>query len=424
MLPRTLILLPLLATTFANATTAQQAPSGLRSVFGPGLLRIDQGEADAKRLAAACNTFAVRLRERLGPDAGPVSPGSVISALHLLLACTDGTSADHVRRLLELPAELDGDRLAAALARVMPQTKGSTTRTTNTIWVDNGFTVPPAGVLQRARSVDAQIQAMDFEQDPERARRFINYQVATATNGRIPQLLQSGSVKATTQVILTNTFWFRDAWDSTFATHLTKPLPFTLGSGKAVDVATMTVCDTFGYAETEHAQVVRLPFEESSMVFEIVLPKAGVPLAKATAATTAEFGGLGARRVHLFLPKFRADTRHDLTAALRALGLPEKVTATSGLLPAGEEQITVSQVVQQTWIAIDEDGAEAAAATAIEVESGEPFGGARQPMPVTMRCDRPFAFALRDGRNGLVWMSGEIHDPRGAGGQLRKLLRR
>ena len=417
--PRDLILVPALAAALATpaATVAQQPPEpviGLPRVPLANLGTYESKKADGKLLVASCTAFAAKLRAQLGERAGPVSPGSVIAVLHLLQACTDEGSAAQVRRLLGLPDALQGARLAAALSWALPKDHQPTTKTTNTIWLDNGFQVPPADVLEQARLLGAQVQAMDFSADAERARRFINYQVAAATNGRIPELLDAGAVHDETSLVLTNTFWFQDRWAQCFPARDTAPRPFQLRSGASVEVPTMMASERFQYAETEAAQVVRLEFEGSSMVFEIVLPKGDADVSEAVdAAEAAAFQRHPQRNVELWLPKFRAGAKHDLSRALRALGLPPTLTAAPGLVPAGKETLEVTAVVQQTWIEIDEDGAEAAAATAAVVRcAGLPV---EDPSPqVTMRCDRPFAYSLRDGRTGLTWMSGTFEGPAAA----------
>jgi serpin B len=119
--------------------------------------------------------------------------------------------------------------------------------------------------------------------------------------------------------------------------------------------------------------------------------------------------------VRIELPRFAVTGSHGLKPALAALGLraafdPGRADFT-GITT--DEPLVIDDVVHQAWIQVDEEGAEAAAATAIvmKVGSKRPDGE-----PKLFRADHPFAFGLRDRKTGLLLFVGRVTDPRGKRG--------
>jgi serpin B len=167
----------------------------------------------------------------------------------------------------------------------------------------------------------------------------------------------------------------------------------------------------FPYAETATAQVLELPYAGGSLAFDVILPKAGQPLATLEEALrsnglSAWLGQLQRKQVTVSLPKFRAESRFSLQAALAALGMPTAFTAAadfSGI--AGRRDLAISQVVHKAFIDVSEEGTEAAAATGIAVSL------TAYAQPVVFRADHPFLFLLRDTHTGAILFAGRMEDP-------------
>ncbi|MBL8755982.1 MAG: serpin family protein [Planctomycetes bacterium] len=380
-----------------------------------------QAEADAKTLAAACNQFAADLHAKLAVNGPPTcSPTSIAMALTMLLPGARGTTADELRTALHLPAEFTGTRLHAAAARLLddlgirtPRQDAESTQlqVTNDLWTARELKAVPAFAAVLRESFAAGHHTVDFAGDPPAALATINRHVAKATRDRIPELLTPDLVTRDTRVVLTNTIWLKAAWLHAFAERGTRPAPFHLDDGSTAEVPTMAVADEFGYAESDAWQCVVLPFDDSSLGFELVLPKAGTTLVAAEAALLRGEPGQKAAetRVLVKLPRFKIAAAHRLRAVLQELGVRTAFGAGADFSGIAAERLMVDDVVHQTWIQVDEKGCEAAGATAVVLKRGGRAGKA-----IEFVADRPFAFTLRDRRTGLVLFVGRVVDPRQA----------
>jgi serpin B len=377
---------------------------------------------DAAKLAAACNAFATTLHAQLANGAEPTcSPASISIALLMLLPAARGNTEAELTALLELPDGLRGDRLHAAASELLSRSglvvgredrRGKRLlRISNDLWVHEDYELVPAYADVLRGSFSAAVQRIDFEQC-EAARQRINDHIAKATNDRIRDLIPAGLIVPTTRVILTNALWFKAAWKHPFWKEATKPRPFTLADGAKVDVPTMHLAKPLAYSESDDWQCVALPFEDTAIRCEIVLPREGVPLATAEAAMLSGdcLGTLRAETVRVALPRFRVAARHGLKSALQALGLRDAFSPGaadfSGMSPKND--LFLSDVVHRTWIDVDENGAEAAAATAAVLEAKS----ARPGEPKDFIANRPFGFVLRDADTGLILFVGRVSDPR------------
>lgn len=379
---------------------------------------------DAKLLAAACNRFGAALHTQLQPASNPtMSPASIALALLLLEPGARGTTHDELAKLLQLPAELRGERLHAAAHALLqasslaptgkPDADAPQLRLANDLWNQQGNPLVPDYVQVLRRSLLAGQHEVDFHGDSEGARQRINAHVAKATNDRIRELLPKDLVDATTELVLTNALWLKGAWLHAFAKGGTVDEPFHLATGETVAVPTMHVVEEFAFAETAHWQAVVLPFAGGTLQAEFLVPKDGTELVAAERVLLA--GGhlptLQEARVHVQLPRFRTASMHRLKEPLQALGLRAAFDGGKvdfrGIDPTN--RLVVADVVHQTWVQADEAGVEAAAATAIVLKRSAAPGG----LPKHFVADRPFAFLLRDVRTDLVLFAGRVADPRG-----------
>lgn len=383
-----------------------------------------QKPTDAERLVVACNQFAADLHGQLASSDRPTcSPGSISIALLMLLPGASGNTAVEIANMLHLPEDLRGERMAAAATALLEQTgvlggkPGSDEAPgslciTNDIWVQTGYELLPSYVDVVRRSFGAGSYTVDFAQS-EAARERINSYVAKVTNDRIKDLIPADLITPNTRVVLTNALWFKAPWEHPFRKENTKPAPFTLASGDKVDVPTMQVAELFAYAETDAWQCLAMPFAKGEIQCEIMLPRPGVALADAESALFAGkyVAALRGEHVQIRLPRFRVAAAHRLKDPLIALGMRDAFSDGaadfSGMDP--RKDLVVTNVVHQTWIQVDEDGAEAAAATAVILRKR---GGAPHGEPKVFTADRPFAFVLRDRNTGLILFVGRVTDPR------------
>lgn len=400
-------------------TTARHAAlaalSGLLALVSPATAQ--KTPKDELLLVDACNAFGHRLYETLAEEGNPTcSPGSISVALLMLLPGARGETANEIAKVLQLPEDLRGERLQKAASRLLAVSAGRrddgapSMRIRNDFWVQKDYPLLPAYTEMLRKRFTAGAHELDFG-DVEAARATINRHIAEATNDRIRELLEPGTITPLSRVVLTNALWFKDAWTTQFSQHATVAQPFTRQDGSQVDVQMMHHTEHFEFASNDEWSAVVMPFENSTMQFEAIVPGEGVDLAVAERAmlSGAHRGELSNERVLVRMPRFRATASHNLVDALKKMGMKlafESGADFRGIEPDGD--LVVSRVEHKVWVDVDENGAEAAAATAVVLKlRGARPGGE----PKHFDADKAFVFGLRDRKTGLLWFVGRVTDP-------------
>ncbi len=374
---------------------------------------------DARLLAASLNRFAVKLHEQLAKT-GPAtcSPASVGIALLMVLPGARGETAAELEKCLELPADLRGERLHLAVRELLRGLRDvgadpdkAQLRIVDELWAQANYELVPVYIRTLKEDFASEAHAVDFVGDPQAAREQINTAIAKATNQRIPELIPADLIDKDTRLVLTNALWLKSPWLHPFSERATAAAGFTLASGKSIEVPTMHVTEQFGYAENARWQAVRLPFANAALVCDVLLPAAGVSLdaAQQEVIAGAYLTGLSPTAVHVALPRFKVAAAQRLREALGAMGMQAAFDGMradfTGMRTTRD--LVVSEVVHQTWIEVDEKGAEAAAATAVVMK----LWGAPARDPKQFRADRPFVFVIRHEPTGLVLFAGRVDDP-------------
>ncbi len=258
----------------------------------------------------------------------------------------------------------------------------------------------------------AGLRVLDFINAPEDSRVTINDWVADQTEGRIKDLIPPGMINSMTRLVLTNAIYFNAKWLHTFEAEMTRDGTFYLLDGSEVTVPMMSQSESFKYAEGEGYQAVELPYDGNELSMVILLPESGQfeTFEEALDAATVEgiIETIDNKQVDLTMPKFEFDSSFSLKAALSALGMPiafdPDYADLSGM--TGNRDLFIMDVVHKAFVSVDEEGTEAAAATAVIV--GET---ALPPAPVTMTIDRPFIFLIRDIATGTILFVGRTLNP-------------
>jgi serpin B len=261
----------------------------------------------------------------------------------------------------------------------------------------------------------AGVELVDFGADPAGATRAINAWVSDHTSGRILNLLPPDAVDTLTSLVLANALYFDAAWTQPFDKNATGPGTFTRLDGSTVRATMMSEAVTLPYAAGSGYQIVELTYEGGLVAMDIVLPSTGTDAtfeAGLSAATFASLaGGLRPETVALSVPRFRlAGASVSVAQVLAQLGIHTAFDPGSadfsGITAAA--MLYIKNVFHQAFIAVDEDGTEAAAASAVVFEDAGIV-----PNQVSMVVDHPFFFAIRDLPTGTILFMGRIADPTG-----------
>ena len=377
----------------------------------------ENSEVAARAAAGAINAFSMDVYAALRSRTGNLflSPYSISTALAMTYAGARGTTADEMAKVLHY--DVDQAKLHAAFGQLLETTKagkGYELSVANALWGQKGFQYLKEYLALVADHYGAGLSELDFVSNAEGARKTINTWVEKKTRKKIKDLIQRGVLGPATRLVLTNAIYFKGKWSSQFKEQATRDAPFHLAGGNTADVPMMTQKAKCGYAETDDLQVLEMPYEGEELSMVVLLPKAtdGLPAFEKTltqAKLDAWLAALRPREVVVFLPKFKMTSQFELSETLGSMGMPLAFSPAadfSGM--TGKRDLMISNVIHKAFVDVNEEGTEAAAATAVVVGLTS-----AAPTPVTIfRADHPFVFLIRDRRSDSILFIGRVANPK------------
>lgn len=381
---------------------------------------------DVQTVADGSNRFAVDLYRELAKEDGNVffSPCSVHAALAMTATGARGETRDQMARVLHLPADPAEHLAAGDLGRYYARPRpDAELAVANALWGQKGFPWRAEWLVSVNRRFAAGLHEADFSADPEAERNRINRWVEEQTRERIKELLLPEDVTRKTAMVLANAIYFKAAWATEFPKRATRDATFRLAAGGSLTATMMNRRGQYRYAETDTLQLLVVPYKDEELAMVVVLPRepAGLPAVERGLTADALAGWLGQSanvEVDVTLPRFRAEQRFELPKPLKGLGMtapfePEQADFTGMADYRRDEwQVWISNVLHKAYVAVDEEGTEAAAATAV-VMSARPVSLER-PRPIKVfRADRPFLFLIRDMTRGTILFMGRVANPHG-----------
>lgn len=283
-------------------------------------------------------------------------------------------------------------------------------RVTNALFGQTGFEFLAPFLDTLAEHYGAGLRVMDFVNDAEPSRLAINGWVSDQTEQRIDELIPEGLINDMTRLILVNTIYFNASWAEPFEPGSTTDDAFTLLDGTELSTPTMHQYIETAYAADAGYQAAELSYDGGSLAMLLIVPDEGqFPAVERTlsASRVAEIrAGLSHHLVELSLPKFKFRSQVPAKAPLMTLGMVEAFSRDADLSGmTGTRDLLIQDVVHEAYVAIDETGTEAAAATAVLT------GVTSIPPPATLQIDRPFIFAIIDRPTGATLFIGRVLDP-------------
>jgi serpin B len=379
-----------------------------------------QADDAALGLSRAYNGLALELGKDLAAGDGNFfySPLSVTSALAMTYAGARGETAAEFEAALKYP--LKGDGLLAAQKRLSDAILGSTEEgseftVANSLWPDSQVRILESFLSSQDANFGPQIFQVDYQNDEPKARAAINDWVDKATKGKITDLI-ANPLPASTRLILANAVYFKGAWRAPFPPEGTKDRDFAAPKGK-VSVPFMHKEAHFNYLERPGFQALELLYRGNNTSMVVLLPKKGGggladlwgPLA--AGGLSGWLDGLSSETVDVYLPKFKITWgARSLREPLEALGLRQVFTDQADLSGiTGDRSLSVSDVVHKAFVEVNEEGTEAAAATAV-IARATAMRVDEKPIPV-FDADRPFVFLIIDKATGSILFMGKLDDP-------------
>ncbi|GLG98763.1 Serine protease inhibitor 77Ba [Gryllus bimaculatus] len=249
---------------------------------------------------------------------------------------------------------------------------------------------------------------LDFRSNPEGSRAVINRWTEQYTEGRIKELFEPGIITEETVLVLANAIYFKAGWFKPFQTEDTRLQPFYVSDRSLINVPTMFGMFQMYYGEIPalDAKAVKLEYNEDNMDMTILVPNTPSGLSRLEAGLgqlnladlTPEYA-----EVHLSIPKFKIESNHRLKGKLEQLGIVDVFTLAADLSNMADPGLYVSDIVQKTFIGVDENGTEAAVAT------GQNFFLRTSFARRYVKADRPFLFLIH--RKNVTLFMGRVVQP-------------
>ncbi len=389
--------------------------------------RTRAGEEHLPEAAAALQGLTADLYRRLAAAelANLVcSPYSVAAALAMTRNGARGETATEMDRVLSCADLSVYNAGMNALTRAIESRAGTQERAdgskatvaldvANSLWGQRDTRWEAEFLAALARFYGAGMHLVDYKSNAEAARTLINRWTADKTHDRIPDLIPTGALDALVRLVLVNAIYLKAPWEEPFESSLTRPRPFRRFDGSVVQVPTMSgALELAGYGTGPGWQAARLPYAGRDLAMTVVVPDSSdLQQFSQSLDETRLKQILSAPQpvpmLNLQLPRFKVRLTTELTEHLAALGMPTAFDSTradfSGMTT--QERLFISEVFHDAYIAVDEKGTEAAAATAVVVSvvSGS--------LGITLNVDRPFFFVIHDVETATPLFIGHVADP-------------
>jgi serpin B len=364
------------------------------------------------------NQFAFDLYGRLRASRGNLffSPTSILTALAMTYAGAAGDTAAEIAKTLHF--EIPKDELNRAMRALLASWKsnekvhGIQLNVANRLWGQVGESFLPAYLAVTRDDYGAELARLDFA-DGERARQTINQWVLDQTAGKIKDVIASADQLAAARLVITNAIYFKGNWTEPFKAKLTKEEDFRLSAEQTIKAPLMHARRHFRYAALDGLQILELPYANRSFSMIVLLPEDPDALADLESRLTVKnwwewTQELRQQEVIVYLPRFKTTAEFDLAGVLASMGLTSVFNSRADFSQMnGKRDLFILQVLHKAFVDVNEEGTEAAAATAL-------MAGTKvmQPTaPPVFRADHPFVFAIRDNRNGANLFLGRLADP-------------
>lgn len=376
-------------------------------------------EKKSPTVAEANNLFAFDLFKDMGKAEKNknifISPFSISSALVMTYEGADHRTAAQMRKVLYLP--LDPERLRAGYLdlekNINRPNKGYELSTANSLWPQKGYPFLKEYLSTIEKTYGGKAEKVDYGTQTSRAvaAKRINGWTSDRTKGKIPEIIAPDDINELTRLVLVNAVYFKGSWVKAFKPAKTRKMDFySQGAGK-IQADMMNQESEFPYASFPDLSLLELPYSGKELCMLVVLPKDRNP-AKAEALLNAEnfhrwLAALRPAQIQVSLPKFKIHCLYSLNDPLQRLGMPlafdEQAADFSKM--TGSRDLYISKVIHATFVDVNEEGTEAAGATAVVM------GAKCVRLTPEFIADHPFFFFIYDKAQGNILFMGKIDKP-------------
>ncbi len=386
----------------------------------------DISGSDLIKLAKGNTAFTLDLYQQIKSTPGNLfySPYSISSALAMTYAGSEGNTAEEmaatmhfllIQESLHLAFNALDHKLTSLAEIEIPEGEGDPFQLNiaNSLWGQEGFHFESDFLDTLAENYGAGLKLLDYVSQPEESRQTINQWVSDETKEKIQNLIPQGAITSDTRLVLSNAIYFKATWLESFEEALTEEGTFFGLDGKEIPVQLMghSSSPSFLYFKGDGFQAVELPYIGNQVSMLVLVPDQG-SFVNFEAQFSAEslssiVDQLSYTPVTLRFPKFEFESGLSLARTLSGMGMPTAFSDGadfSGM--TGSKDLFISDVFHKAFVSVDEEGTEAAAATAVLMQVTS-----MPESPLELTVDRPFLFLIREHETNTILFIGRVVSP-------------
>ncbi len=387
-------------------------------------------QSGIQQVVDANNQFAFDLFSELDKsEQGNIfySPYSISAALAMTYEGAKGQTADEMKSVFHFPeSEILRPNFAAIYNEINKENKDYELKTGNALWAQYDYKFLEDYTERVEQYYGGKVRNLDFAKEAEKSRQTINTYIEEQTNNKIKDLIPEGLLDSLTRLVLTNAVYFKGTWVVEFDKSDTTDQDFKVAPDNVVKAPMMSMSPEekrFNYADLEKLQILELPYKGDKISMLILLPKQGEEYDFESRENvvfdyTLEDIELSLEKLNEYksemreteldsitFPKFKFDTKYFMKDTLRAMGMPTAFSGADFSGMDGTKNLQISQVIHQAFVSVDEEGTEAAAATAVIMKE-------TAFMPRNeFKADHPFVFIIQEKETGNILFLGRVTDP-------------
>ncbi|XP_075826062.1 serpin B6-like isoform X1 [Microtus pennsylvanicus] len=372
-------------------------------------------------LLEANGTFALNLLKILGEDSSKnvfFSPMSISSCLAMVFMGAKGNTASQMAQALSLDkcSGNGGGEVHQGFQSLLTEVNKTGTqcllKTANRLFGEKTLDILASFKDSCRKFYEAEMEELDFKGDTEQSRQHINTWVAKKTEDKITELLSPGTVNSDTLLVLVNAIYFKGNWEKQFDKEDTQEMPFkvTMNEEKPVQMMFKKSSFKMTYVEEISTAILLLPYAGNELNMIIMLPDENVELKTVEKEITYEkfiewtrLDKMDEEEVEVFLPRFKLEENYDMEDFLCKLGMTDAFEDRADFSGISSKQgLSLSKVVHKSFVEVNEEGTEAAAATSSVVY---------KCMPPYFCADHPFLFFIQHCKTRGIVFCGRFSSP-------------
>jgi serine protease inhibitor len=374
--------------------------------------------AQAQDIIESNNRFTFDIYKKLSKtDKNLIfSPASITSAMSMTYTGAKNNTFNEISNTFYFNKNISEFNLAYNKLVENYSDKKSTVKlfNANSLWIQKGLKLNAEFLENNKKFYSSSANLTDFSSNPEESRITINEWVESNTNNKIKNLLKPSSIDNGTRLVLVNALYFKGAWATKFKKEKNTTENFQIKKKEKIKTEFMNNSVSSWYYEDQYCEIIDIPYSKKEISLLIILPKSYKKTKKLEKKLNYEYylnyiENKSRKRIQLALPKFKIESEFDLNESLNQLGIKEAFTMSadfSGITK--DEKLYISKVIHKANIELDEEGTEAAAATAVVMRKTTAM---TIEDVVEFKANRPFIYLIRNNKTNTIYFIGKVLNP-------------